>query len=290
MDPVAIHESLSSIADFILQYAVTLAALAVLTVALIEAYKKIFGTLAQFHRRSVLRWVAEEAPASAAGTQLAVSMNRGGHYGVEATSKATGNESVSPYDSTAAYAELMHLCTGIRVGREVLERQGADPLARNIGSALFELELGRMMAQVQEAADAALANPSIYPNLFAFITRGCTSADRDLWKASITNATDQATNREKLATVYSRVRLLMRRQLDSFQTVTTHRWAEWNQLWAWVVGAALLLGVQLTQASFQVDATISLGAIVKMAVVSLAGGILAPIAKDLVDALHKVKR
>ena len=91
--------------------------------------------------------------------------------------------------------------------------------------------------------------------------------------------------REELAEVYGRIRLLVRRQLDSFQTVTSYRWREWNQFWAWVVGGVLLLIAELLQAS----APLTLGSVGRMGMVSLLGGILAPVAKDLVDALASFK-
>lgn len=93
--------------------------------------------------------------------------------------------------------------------------------------------------------------------------------------------------REALADIHSRMRLLVRRRLDSFQTITAYRWAEWNQFWGWALGAVLLLAAQwLASASgMQVPPDLPW-----MVVTSLAGGILAPVMKDLVDALGKVKK
>jgi len=83
----------------------------------------------------------------------------------------------------------------------------------------------------------------------------------------------------------------MRRQLDSFQTITSYRWKEWNQLWAWLVGGVLLMLAQLIPALRALPEGTDLKPmnIAIMGAVSLAGGLLAPIAKDLVDALSKVK-
>lgn len=109
--------------------------------------------------------------------------------------------------------------------------------------------------------------------------------------AGSTLGMDGEVQRQDLAEVYARIRLLMRRQLDSFQTITSYRWREWNQLWAWGIGAALLLLAQLIQA-VQVGVAaqdLTPFRLATMVVFSLAGGLLAPIAKDLVDALAKVK-
>lgn len=290
-DPTTILGGLGQIVDFILKYAVTLAALSALTVGLLEAYKKVFATMARFHRKAVCRWLAnnKEAPvvAVAGAMQLRFTLAPGGHYGLE-QSIAHG------YDSKRAYAQLLHLTTGVPLkqeGVELDEKGGA--MVRNISLALFELETARMMAQVQEAADAALNNPARYPDWFNLVTRGCNEQDIADWKVVLEGGADPA-SRDKGAAAYSRIRLLVRRQLDSFQTVTTFRWREWNQWWAWVVGAVLMFIAQILQIlqilQSPVDAAqIDAGRLVIIVVVSLAGGILAPVAKDLVDALGKAK-
>jgi len=269
-----IHQGLAEISNFILPYAVALAALGALTVALLEAWKKIFATLPRFHRKAVCRWLVNEAPPPGGGTQLRSTL-AAGHYGLADRQMAAG------YDPRKAYAQLLHLTTGVPLqagGIDLDEKGGA--MARNVTYALFELEVAKMMAQVQEAADAALNNPERYADWFAFVTRGCHAGDIDGWKKLLAGAAD-APSREQGAAAYTRVRLLVRRQLDSFQTVTAYRWREWNQWWAWLVGAVLMMAAQLMQSPG--------GNLATMVLLSLAGGVLAPVAKDLVDALGKVK-
>lgn len=293
MDTFSIQASLESIANFILKYAITLAALAALTVGLLEAYKKLFSTLPRFQQSAVRRWLAQEVQTPAAGTQMASTLKAGGHYGVALQARAQFNAGHEPYDANKAYAELVHLTTGVNMNLAGESSAGGGPITRNVSFALFELELARMMAQIQEAADAALSTPARYENLFAFLTRGADEGDVKAWVAAITSPyppdgmgeSASARRREEMAEVYARVRLLMRRQLDSFQTVTSYRWKEWNQFWSWLVGGVLLMLAQVIQAG----AVTSGWQLVTMGVVSLAGGILAPVAKDLVDALAKVK-
>lgn len=280
-DPATLQGGLGQIVEFILKYAVTLAALGALTVGLLEAYKKVFATMARFHRKAVCRWLSNEEPGTAGSVQIRATL-AAGHYGLEERKVAAG------YDATKAYAQLLHLTTGVplQVAGVALDVKGG-PLARNVTYALFELEIAQMMAQVQEAADAALNNPARYADWFALVTRGCNSADIADWNKVLEGGADQPT-RDKGAAAYSRIRLLVRRQLDSFQTVTAFRWREWNQWWAWLVGAVLMLIAQIVQSP--VAATnIDLGRWLTMLVVSLAGGILAPVAKDLVDALGRAK-
>jgi hypothetical protein len=296
-DPLAIQQSLEAIADFILRYAITLAALGALTVGLLEAYKKLFSTLAQFQRKAVVRWLTQEALTPPAGTQVMASIGPGGHYGVAPEAQTKAAPQHGPYDGRKAYAEMLHLTTGVQSGGgSTSVAGGGGPFKRSVSFALFELELAKMMAQIQEAADAALNNPARYDSWFRFLTRGCDEDDITKWLGAMTSGrspnglpdSPEARQRAELAEVYARIRLLMRRQLDSFQTITAYRWKEWNQLWAWIVGGVLLMLAQLIQAD-QTPSTLSWQQLGLMGVVSLAGGILAPIAKDLVDALGKVK-
>lgn len=306
-DPLAVQKTFESIAGFILEYAITLAALGALTVGLLEAYKKLDNTLAKFQRSALLRWLVEENPDP--GQDF---MFRGGHYGVNANARAAAHGELlrepaevaeayatpfpDPYDGAKAYAELLHLTTGVWPDEHSLLAFGKNgPFHRNVGFALFELDLAKMMSQIQEAADAALNNPTRYGHWFQFLTRGCDRDDVARWLEAMTAGAPLGSageaQRQELAEVYARIRLLMRRQLDSFQTITSYRWKEWNQLWAWAVGALLLLAAQLLQA-WQVGQPVqdlTAFRILTMVAFSLAGGILAPIAKDLVDALAKVK-
>ncbi len=272
--PEALHQGMLDISGFILPYAVALAALGALTVALLEAWKKVFATLPRFHRKAVCRWLVNEAPPPSDVTQLRSTL-AAGHYGILERTVA------AEYDPRRAYAQLLHLTTGVPLqtdGIDLDTKGGA--MARNVTFALFELEVAKMMAQVQEAADAALNNPERYADWFAFVTRGCNASDVAAWKTVLAGGTDQA-SRDKGAAAYGRIRLLVRRQLDGFQTVTAFRWREWNQWWAWLVGALLMMVAQLMQMPD--------GNWLGMVLASLAGGILAPVAKDLVDALGKIK-
>jgi hypothetical protein len=293
---VAVQTAIQHMSNFILEYAVTLAALGALTVAIQEAVKKLWSVLGKFHRNALRSWLAP-------GHGTAVK-----HYSAmrmpdsDQSGKASGGE-------LRAYAELLHLTTGLTEPRG-LATPPPTGFDRHVSNALFELELAQMMGQVQEAADAALNNPTRYPALFAFLTRGCATEDVEQWKDAMASkdvppnpgaSPPDQRDPKKLADLYGRIRLLVRRQLDSFQTVTAYRWREWNQLAAIALGAILMFLAQLPStvgsgvALLSVPgfeallATLFSVAGFKMALVSVLGGVLAPVAKDLVDALGKVK-
>lgn len=280
-DSDVVRQGLGALFQLVLDYAVVLAALGAATVGLLEAYKKVFATLARFHRQAVARWLRNESAPADAAMQLRATL-ASHHYAVAAPARS------APYDPAKAYAQLLHLTTGTplhEAGLPLDVKGGA--LTRNVSWALFELEIGRMMAQVQEAADAALQNPVRYPDWFAFVTRGCSTEDLDAWRTVLAGTADPAA-RDRGAAALARIRLLVRRQLDSFQAITAFRWREWNQWWSWLVGALLMFNALLMAQRLRVD-ELDGGQWLTLLAASLAGGILAPVAKDLVDALSRAK-
>lgn len=292
-----LFQAIVSIAEFIQKYAVTLAALGALTMALIEAYKKLFGILGKFQSEALRQWLQQD---TVDGTEAPKKARQNQHYIVPASAVALvqAGEQQKPYASQGAYRELLHLTTGLSMGAEDEKGVPETLYSRRVSCALFELDLARMMGQIQEAADAALNNPELYPNWFAFLTRGCSPKDRSEWleamdRRSGSNSTDSTSGDTKhLADVYGRIRLLMRRQLDSFQTVTSFRWREANQKWAIILGAVLMGIAQimvLVKHSQDVSFSIDFSTIGQLVLISVLGGVLAPVAKDLVDALAKVK-
>lgn len=285
MNDSTVLTAIGAISDFILRYAVTLVALAALTVGIQEAFKKVFSILARFHRHALLCWLMQPpSKGRVFRTQLGATLTKGGHYTVPSR---TGTR--ADYDPYKAYAELLHLTVGTEVDDALVRQTANAPLRRNVTRALFELDLARMMTQVQEAADAALGTPQRHRHWFDFITSGCNPHDVEEWQAAMDPKRKAPVDREALAQIHSRIRLLVRRRLDSFQTVTAYRWAEWNQFCGWALGAVLLLAAQL-MAALNWPANQQAPGLPTMLLISLAGGILAPVAKDLVDALSNVKR
>jgi hypothetical protein len=263
--------------DFILRYAVTLAALGALTMAVQEAVKKVLGLLSKFHRKALQAWLEVDGGSTKKHYQVsAIRTDR-----AEAAIPPRGRQ---PAFGSNAYEELLHLTTGLALD----ETRRTSPLGstRHVANALFELELAQMMSQIQDAADAALSNPERYPALYAFLTRGCAIDDAERWASAMssTKVAADGTDPKELGDLYGRIRLLVKRQLDSFQTVTTYRWREWNQMSAVLLGAALMFIAQLRMAGGQPSYDW-----VGMVLVSVLGGMLAPVAKDLVDALGSMK-
>lgn len=305
--------SLSQIADFILSYAITLAALGAVTVALIEAWKKLRDTQAKFHRRSVLRWLENEgAPDARRVDGRAPAATTPSRHYLAAPIVSMGTDG-PPYDAGRCFEQLLLLTTGVGSIQPDAARARYQPAVdmgrmryhRSIEFALFELDLERMMGQVQDAADIALNNPLLFRDLFQFITRSADPGDVTEWlkdvETPMTTLAHDDPQRKVIADRYTRLKQLVRRHLDSFQIVTAMRWREWNQLWAFLVGVVLLFLAQWmtlpsagdwrwADSSTWVLPKQDGWAVFKMGVGSLLGGMLAPVAKDLVDALSQVKK
>lgn len=314
-DPLA--ASLKALTDSLSSYLLALAGTSALVVALLEAYKKLFSVRGKYHRTAVMRWLAQDAESikgtlslAKPGVLSAVALGGGEHYAVREDRAAHVTETGKSYDAEQAYAEFFHLTSGQTIPPKP-NPSHAVVRWRGVDRAVFELETSRMMSQIQDAADAVLNNPALYPNLYAFFTRGANGNDSSEWFKYITTPLAGSPTKEH-ADRYGRVKMLMKRQLDAFQTVTTCRWEDLNQWWAMVAGAVLLFIALIVGADPKFEAAafdpwrsllagwanISpnfftgekdkaplFGLLLKAAL----GGVLAPLAKDILKSISTIK-
>lgn len=279
--PDGVVLAVNQFADFLLRYLGALAAVGALSMALIEAAKKLLDSRTKFQALRWTRWVMR--------TPL---------------DRAIGG---APQPShTRAMAEIIQLCTGVTAGEassaaeELIDRGGHLGLGHAFHTvpahALFALDLPRMMGSIQDAADIALASPTEYPHLYQVMTVGAKAEDVERWYAdgssalvNIANLNPGPEERQAVkehAERFARLRQIVKRKLDGFQLYTNDRWASWNQTAANAVGivAMFLLLTWLQRNS--ITASISFPSLILF---SLLGGILSPVAKDLVSALKRVK-
>lgn len=309
--------SLSQLTASLSTYLMALAGTSALVVALLEAYKKLFSVRGKYHRTAVIRWLAQDSASikgelsvAKPGILSAVALGGGDHYDVPEKRAAHTIDSGKAYSPEAAYAEFFHLTSG-QAKPTTPHPSHAVMRWRGVDRAVFELETARMMSQIQDAADAVLNNPELYPNLYAFLTRGASAEDASDWLKYITAPPSTGPTKQD-SDRYGRIKMLMKRQLDAFQTVTSCRWEDLNQWWAMLVGAvilfiALVIGADpgfeneafdplksLKEGWKNVDASIIdgdksktpfLGLLLKAAL----GGVLAPLAKDLLNSISSIK-
>ena len=92
---------------------------------------------------------------------------------------------------------------------------------------------------------------------------------------------------------FARLRQIVKRKLDGFQLYTGDRWATWNQFAANIVGFIVmfssLLYLNWVARNVSLNAPELLSSFTPTVIpISLLGGILSPVAKDLVNALKSV--
>jgi HAMP domain-containing protein len=251
--------------DYILDYAIALAAVGALAMALLEAVKKLLDSRTRFHARRWTAWMMK-----------------------------SGESEVTEVSRREAYAQLIQLATGVTAGEAV---RWANALSDSNGSlglmngwdrppahAVFTLETARMMAAIQDAGDTALASPIQYRALFDVITSGAAPGDITTWLARNGRAVPAGNDEVKaIADAFARLRQVFKRKLDAFQLYTEQRWATYNQFWANLLGAVIMaVALWKLKAEFNLDAP-------GIFALAIFGGILSPIAKDLVGALRRVR-
>lgn len=285
-DPSSVTAAVSTFAGFLLQYFIALAAVGTLTMALIEAIKKLLDLKARYQMNATLDWFAAW---SAGETGLRPS---------DPAVRATPNEL-----AREAYAQLIHLTTGtpLPAGEDGHRDFGAFGLHRELGGnwsglprdaglALFALELPRMMGHFQDAASAALRDPVKYDALYRFVSSGASPEDAKDWARLADSPAEIAGAGEsgRRANLYARIHGAVKCKLDAFQLFTDYRWANLNQLAANVAGAVMLFcAILFSYASSSIAPGGPDIALILLA--SIIGGALAPVAKDLVGALQRVR-
>lgn len=250
--------TVESFADFLLKYFIALAAVGALAMALIEFFKKLWEWRVRHYAKALTKWMGEDK---------------------------------------AAFADLLHLTTAmdhelaVKRAAQLVDDGGSLPLvgaAYRDDSALFALELDQMMGHVQDAVDVALNNPVPYQALYRFATKGASSDDIVKWQPIAMQAPNPdmgMVEAKERADIYTRLHQLVKRRLDAFQLTTGRTWVNWNQFWANVAGFAVMFGCLwwLDSSGAWSQSWLT------MLVLSLMGGVLSPVAKDIVIALKKVR-
>lgn len=241
----AITTAIEGMAHDITAYALILAAVGTLTMALLELLKSVADARMRFNSWRIRKWL----PADALD---------------ELQLLATG--SAEPRKPRRA---IQGFVTG-----EILRTD-----------VLYDQPVEKMMGQIQAAANMALDFPHLYSELYQFLANPLAASeqsdDAKQWLAyaqAVAENTQQSGDVARAATqARARIGNIVARKLDAFQTETQYLWAEYNQRAAVVCAGAflcyLLVGVVHMENTLKVIA------------LSVFGGLVAPFAKDVVSAL-----
>jgi hypothetical protein len=276
-DAGKVTEVVNELANFILQYAIALAAISALAMALIEAFKSLWKAREKYHMRRLHQWI-EQTPIPAPDVK----------------GQGSGATVEDHQFREIVFRQLMHLTTGVAIADDSLKSLqdiNGKKFVPSPANALFTLELEKMMGQIQDAADVVLSSPSVHHELFRFLTAGALRRDIDTWVRASEEPMAKQSEKEKKEAVeaYGRLNKYVRRRLDGVQLTASYTWAKKNQWWSVAVGA-VLMAISLSYLELlKPSGGANLAAFLQIVVASLLGGILAPIAKDLVTALKKVR-
>ena len=280
-----VGKAVYSLTDFLVKYLTPLVAVGAFSMAFIELWKKLLDKRTKFQARRWVDWMVRNAAASNSDP------NRGEQAPTQLLQLTTG---VSPEDGSAAAKDLIRL-RGL---------PGGYTPTRNPAHSVFALELERMMGSIQEASDLVLANPPQYESLYRVLTVGANRNDVESWFRSGPSAllgaanlpeAEQKAEVKRQSELIARLRQTVKGKLDGFQLYASDSWANWNQLAANIVGIVVML-VSLMFARWAADGggqftwdAVTNSFSVSMIPISLVGGILSPVAKDLVTALRNVR-
>jgi len=271
MTPENVYEVIQELVNFLLRYAVTLAAISALSMALIEAAKAIGSIRSRFHKKSILKWIEE--------SQLS---NQGD-----------------------VYAQLIQLTTGEIVEHNEMNNSiGSLPWNISASNSIFTIELKEMMGQIQSAADVALSYPYKYKEFYHFLAKDVSEDMKEKWtgysKSPPTSTSVDPNEAKDQADTYTNLHQYIQRRLDAFQLTTSYRWQRLNQFSSWLIGFLLLFGTLLytaqTNPQYKVFSKVNelneirWGLFSIFLFISLIGGIMAPTAKDLVVGLKKIRK
>jgi hypothetical protein len=276
MEPKDVVTALTTFADFLMTYFATLAAVGAFTMALIETYKKLTDSRTKFHFNFVKKFINEDEEAR--NTSQEINEN-------PEIQKLHSDRSLESILYSDSFSELIHLVSGV----ELKKAQSLTAYEKGNLLAIFSLESENMMGKIQDAVDAAIDNPERHPNLFIFSTSGSNTDDAIEWiKLANTPILPDASpqNVQIRSALYTRLHQLAKRKLDRLQLQLTTRYTNLNQSYAIFLGGFILFVTLMWINRKFVMEPLNVGIIF---VASTVGGILSPIAKDMISWLQKVK-
>lgn len=269
----ALTGAIDAVADFVLGYAITLAAVGALSMAMLEAWKTLSAWRDGFHKKKLREWL------------------RGVPVPFDALERTAC--CCPPGDDDAfhnrVYAQLIRLTTGESAGLSAL----TQPVARRLfrvtpADALFALDLEKMLGEIEAAADIALAHPQACPELYHFLCAGGDPGEAADWyrwaQEPPVRTGDDAALAKRQADTYEQMRQVMKRRLDALHLTARYEWRVRNQFASVALGAVLLF-VALVLINSPQDPWGWL----RLVAASLLGGFAAPVAKDLVVAIQRMR-
>lgn len=244
-----ITKFVEAIGDSATPFLGTMAAVGVLSMALIQTVKDIFPLRKWFHRWKLKRWLDMKADVV----------------------KATCHE--RPHVDQAM-EDIIRLATA------------------GDSDAFYELDIEQLCGQMNAAAQAVLDYPERHPDLLKCMAA---MADADDIEELLKPSSPQTANQPKSQNqVDARARVIhqVQRAIDGFQISAGYRWKWLLQGASFLVSFVItVVAVQMWHSRAIVDSTVKSEEISWAGVffIGLAAGFLAPVARDLLASLRKLR-
>lgn len=230
-----------------LAYAVLLAAVGTVTMALIELLKSVFDVRKHFNRWRIQKWV-KDVDARRQLLELAIGTTKPG----------------------AERRNVFWVLLGEVRSMDVLYDQPAE----------------KMMGQVQAVTNLALDFPYRYTALYRFLTGSSNELEGDAkawhdYAKAVANGSAKDEDARPATQARARIGSLVTRSLDAFQNDTQYLWAEVNQRVAVLAAGGFLFWILFVLP----EGPLQPSDYVRALCLAFFGGLLAPFAKDVVSAL-----
>lgn len=263
-EPEDLQASIDLISGFVLPYAIALAAVGTISMALLEAGKRLMNSRERYHMKVIGNWIS--------------------------TLPEDSDPNNKDLSRIKASVQLLKLTTGQSLPEEPSTYLNLlqPSFTLTPENSLFSLELEKMLGQIESTVELVLNSPDRYRELYRLMVLGASKEDIEHWddnheKSAAEIAKDPALKKETTE-VLSRLQQYIDRRLDTIQLSASWLWKKNNQRNAIYIGFILLFGLLcFTSPSNSVFTNSAYLA------VSILGGIVAPVAKDIVAALQKVR-
>ena len=255
---------LGKITTYVMTWAVPLAAIGTVSMALLQTAKNLLPLRSWFQRTRLRAWFKARVTGSS-----------------EPESKATSTVTT---DTTTALANV-----------EEAIRDLINLAASGDQDALYDLPIEEMCAKIKDVVSVVLDYPKLHIHLLSCLASEATAEDIKILMnppplESLLKRPDQSTEDEQhavrnFAAAKSRVGVQIRSSVDAIQTLIGFRWKFCLQLASVVLSAllgaaALQLGIGPGQDYPKLETTL---------IIAVLAGFLAPVARDLVAALEKLR-
>ncbi len=153
--------------------------------------------------------------------------------------------------------------------------------------ALYELPVQRFTGQLNAALQVALAYPDEYPDVVAIMACGARPDDITIL-LGLPPDPDNKSAVQKYSAARTRVASVTQRSLDAIQIDIGNRWARRLHYYS-VALSSILIGTAAVWSHLRQESLPRPRDVVVWIVIAVVGGMVAPVARDLVTALKRVR-